>query len=230
MGFSKQELIEIMREIRKLDAAQILEAEDMTRFNVQRFPIDLSNARSEADPYIIGFPFKTLWFKNANSGTAKIRVKLNKNESGQSYAEFGDNDIIKSSKMYSNAFLFWDAQSGVNIEAYVFTDSEVSSGALKASNNVSIAPAATISTPQQRVADNTGNIFIPANPAAKSVLIENTSAVDIKFGGLGTTHNSSATDGITLPSGSSTQLDCSGNIYLVTGGAGTANIQFVYLV
>lgn len=210
-------------------AAKIMRARDLTPFGVQKFTLDLSVARSEANPFVIGFPFKTIWLKNGTTNNSNVLVKFNKNDSGIERVELQSNDIIKSDDMFAQAFLSWSAQSGESIDVYVFVSADIQTGSLLNSGTVTLAPATAISTPARVVASDTGLIKVPANANAKKVMLENAGINDIKFGGNGTTNSGATTDGITLAAGNSVTLDCTADIYVVCATGLTSNIQYIYL-
>lgn len=225
----EQNKLEIIRNDALIQAARILRARDQTPFNVQKFTLDLSAERSESNPFVIGFPFKTMWLKNGSTNATSVNVKFNKNDANIQLVELNSNDIVRSDEMFAQAFLSWSAQSGESIEIYVFVSAEIQTGALINSGTVSVAPASVISVPISRTADDTGNIFIPANSGAKYMMMENLSAAnDVKFGGAGLTNSGAATDGITLRTESSLKLDCTADVYLRCAAGLTAQVQIVY--
>lgn len=143
--FTRQDLIQIIRDVTKIRSSEIYEADALTPFTKQSFTLDLSNAVSADNPRPIGFAFKSFILKNASGNadnTANIFIKFNKNDSGISWVNYLNNDSETCiDGMWSDAFLYWDAQPGKSIQLVVSTNSDLRTGSLILGGSVVIRPS-----------------------------------------------------------------------------------------
>lgn len=226
----KQFLKDLISELRKPQQAQIFEAQTTNPFQIQKFSLDLSTATTEQAPFEIKFPFKAIWFKNANTGAASLNVKFNKNDTSISRVAVTNNDIIKSNSFFSAAFLDWSAQSATTIDVYVFIDAEVFSGSLISANTVTIANPSTFTvTNPTTLTGATAGLLFSSNSNVKKRTIENNSGQTIWLGGSGVT-NSGATTGLAIPSGQLYETTNTGALYAYSATAITAGVSGVTCV
>ncbi|HRO67175.1 MAG TPA: hypothetical protein PL182_06405, partial [Pseudobdellovibrionaceae bacterium] len=160
--------------------------------------------RDENDPYRIGFPFRSLYFQNANSSNALIRVKLNGHDSRQDLVDLEIGDVFDLGEQIAEAYLSWDPQPGVSGHLLVFTNSSFRPGKMRSVNagGVSIndgsvaqllAPVAgTISTAAE---------LLPLDLNRKVGTLVNDTGGDIYLGGDNTVTDAGATKGIIWPAG-----------------------------
>jgi hypothetical protein len=218
-----------MTEYLQKKAQQVLNARLNNRDQLYTFTIDLSVAVSAREKkYRIDKPFKAISFEDATTNSNYVNVQFDEQLEGKSFKKFKDNSGLTCETMFNGCTIYFPAQTG-SITCTIYYDCEYTSGALLNSGTINVAPASAISVPARVVADDTGAIFIPANSAAKKVIIENAGANDIKFGGVGTTSSGAATDGITLTAGAAITLDCNADVYTTCAAGLTSNIQYVYL-
>lgn len=138
IGNKDQLMQEILDQENLRRAAFIKDADQSAGFKVQTFTIDLTTARTEFNAFPIGFPFKSIVFDQATDPSAIVKVKFNSNDAGVSTQLFKDNASVSTNRMFSKAFLYWDAQPGVTINVTVYIDSEYSSGSLINSGTITI--------------------------------------------------------------------------------------------
>lgn len=222
MLFSKDELKLIIKEAAKEIAAQIYEASVMSPFSVQSTTsVDLTTARTETNALEIGFPFKAIWFKNATDNSVKLKIKFNKNDasgSGQ-YVEVVGNDILASDKMYSKAYVYWEAQSGKSIDWVVFTDTVPQTGSLINSGTVSVARATSATLTNPAVSASTATSILAANTSRKTAHIQNVSGASVFIGFANTVSNSGSTKGLEITNGGYFKIENTAQIYAYSVGA-----------
>lgn len=211
---TKQEFKQALADFLRDDTTQIYGGNDESPFVAQTFTIDLSTAKSEQDPFIIGFPFKTIVIKGAaTDSTSTINVKFNKNDSGISTVPMIVNDVLNANVINAKAFLSWSAQAGKTITVIVYLHANYSSGSLVNSGSVSVSPSSgfkALANPALGAA--TAAVLIASNVLAKRRTLQNNDTASIWIGPSNVT-NAGATRGIELLTGSSTEISSSAAIY-----------------
>ena len=225
--------MENLRQYNQFQKDAIEEARQTGAFKVQTYLIDLSTAKTEQDPFIIGYPFKTIAFENATADSVEVSCKFNSNDQGVSAQVFKDNAVVQTNKMFSGAYLFWSAQSGQSIRVTVYVDSEYSTGSLKNSGTIAVSGITTpvvIDDPNTLTITNpaisaaTATKIVTGSTANRRVYIENNDTEDVYVGADNTVTNSGATKGFTIPMGMVYEDEFKGDLWLYSVGGNAAGL------
>lgn len=228
--------METLRQLNQFQKDAIEEARQSGGFKVQTYLIDLTTAKTEQDPFIIGFPFKSIAFENATADSVSVNCKFNSNDQGVSSQVYKDNAVVKTDKMFSGAFLYWSAQSGQSIRVTVYLDSEYTTGSLKNSGTIAVSGITnpviaddpnTMVITNPVIAAATAVKIVTGATANRKIYIENNDTEDIYLGPDNTVTNSGATKGITVPMGLTYQDDFKGDVWAYSVGGNAAGLVTV---
>lgn len=125
---TKQVADAILSRIMDVQNAEIFKASTELPFGVQVVTLNLGTARSEDDPFIIAFPFKSLYVENATDVASEVNCKLNIRDKHQSPVRLKLNDSIETDRMFGSAYLYWDAQASKQMTIVFFVDARFRSG------------------------------------------------------------------------------------------------------
>lgn len=217
----KRNMAAFLKEVNEQRSAYIKEADQSAGFIVQTFrSVDLSTAAAEFSPgLVIGFPFKSIVFENASSDSVRVKCKFNSNDSGVSYQTYGDNASVRTDKMFSKAFLFWDAQPGETIDITVYVNSDYFSGALKNSGGVSVPDGvfinegATFTAAVTSIPSGTATLVFAASTTRRKGRIQNFGSVSI-WVGASTVTDTGANRGEEIPAGGSFDWNSAAALYV----------------
>lgn len=234
----KNELIKFLKEVNSQQSAFIKEADQSAGFIAQTYRnVDLSTAASEFAPgLIIGFPFKSIIFENASSDSVRVKCKYNSNDAGVSFQTYGDNASVKTDRMFSKAFIFWDAQPGETIDITVYLTADYFSGSLKNSGTVSVAEIVdpvvidkgnvrTITNPV--IAATTATQVVVSSAGIRKIKIFNDDTETIYIGGDSTITDLGATKGEPLPAGLVWETECVDDVWIYSVGGNAAGLVTV---
>jgi hypothetical protein len=200
MAIDKNQLRQITKAAYVPRAAEILDSATNNPFQLQKFVLTLTTAKTEQDPFIIGFPFKGILMKAGSDNLTNVNVKFNKNDQGIDMVNMVTNDAINSEHMFSSAYISWPAQSGKTITVYVFVDSSFQSGSLINSGTVTTSLPSTVTGPTQvALSATTATIIIPANAANRVTTLQNKTGADLYVGGSTIGAVGGANEGIKIP-------------------------------
>ena len=187
-------------EMNSLLQAQLRNVDINSTFELQTFTIDLTTARTEQDPYIIGFPFKSIAFSDATDNSTYVNVKFNKNDSGISTRKFKDNSSLVCDGIFTKGFLSWPAQSGKIITVTVFVRSRYDSGSLINSGTVSVSTNSAATGPTRTtLSAATAASVAAANASRKTIALQNHTGNAVWFGPSSSVSNTGANQGIEVP-------------------------------
>lgn len=114
--------------MRNLDNAAIRNSRANPATLIQVVTLDLSTAKTEADPYKIGYPFKTIYVASASDASANANMKLATRNVGAGAVPLYLKDVIEQELPIDGAFLHWSAQSGKTMTLVIFLESSFRSG------------------------------------------------------------------------------------------------------
>lgn len=194
----------ILQALAQAARAKIYEGSTQAPFAIQKLELELDTARTEENPYRIGFPFKAVYVQSATDTSTVIKFKPQTKDTFQSAVELGRKDVLNFEYPLSEAFLHWDAQTNKSVTLIFFVDAEFKSGSQISQNSggVSINDGSTVSAPTQvTLSATTAAIICPANSDRKVATIENATGADLYIGGDNTITNSGATRGIKIANG-----------------------------
>lgn len=200
MSVDKNQLRQITKAAYVPRTAEILDAATANPFQLQKFVLTLTTAKTEQDPFIIGFPFKGILLKAGSDNLTNVDVKFNKNDQGIDKVNMVTNDAINSQQMFSGAFISWAAQAGKTITVYVFLDSTFVSGSLINSGTVTTSLPSTVTGPTQvALSAVTATIVVPANLANRLTSLQNKTGANLYLGGSTIGAVGGANEGIMIP-------------------------------
>lgn len=171
-------------------------------FEIQTMTLTLTTARDENLPLRIGFPFKSVFVREATDGTVKVKIRPTTQDSYQSGVNLKLNDSLILQRQVSEAFISWDAQSGKTIELVFFVSSEFKSGSQVSQNagGVSISDGTAFTTARTALTAATATSVLASDSTRKKGTIQNTTGASIWVGD-STVTNSGATMGLEIPTG-----------------------------
>lgn len=225
--------METLNQYNQFQKDAIQESRQSGGFKVQSFLIDLTTAKTEQDPFVIGFPFKTIAFENATADSVSVNCKFNSNDQGVSSQVYKDNAVVQTNKMFSGAYLYWSAQPGQSIRVTVYLDSEYTTGSLKNSGTIAVSGITnpviaddpnTLTITNPVIGAATATKVVTGSTANRKIYIENNDTEDIYLGADNTVTNSGATKGITIPMGMTYQDEFKGDLWLYSVGGNAAGV------
>lgn len=165
-------------------------------FEIQRLKIDLTTARLDTNPFVIGFPFKSVFVRGATDPLTSINLIPITQDSYQSYVSLTQNDSLVFQRQIPKAYLSWSAQSGKYIELIFFVTAEFKSGSQLSVNGggVSINEGSAFTTAVVALTAATATAVFAQNSLRKCGTFENETGADIWVGG-STVSNSGTTKG-----------------------------------
>lgn len=194
-------------------------------FQVQKIDLDLAAARSETDPFKIGFAWKSVFVQAATDVFANVSMRIGTRDSIQSPFSLKQNDSLVIDRRTPEAYLHWDAQAGKTMSLLFFTDAEFRSGSQISvtGGGVSINEGSTVTGPTQVVLTAAVAAAIaPADSTRKTATIENKTGGPIYIGDV-TVTDSGATEGILIPAGSKIVWRNTGALYGYSAAGGNVH-------
>ncbi|MBX2986490.1 MAG: hypothetical protein KF802_01205 [Bdellovibrionaceae bacterium] len=203
---------------RELSQAEVIHGLTNREQMFQRVTLDLSVARSENNPYRIGFPFSCVFFETSSRPDAFFYLKPSSRDSQQPHLKMSYRDSWSVAGKVPEAFLHWPAQTGAKVELVVMIDSDMRSGSQISltAGGVSISDGSTVETLAAVTVGIAASQIVPQDLLRKGVLIQNLGAEDIFLGDVSVTIAS----GIRLSSGESFQFKNQAALYGISGTAG----------
>lgn len=209
-------------------AAYIKYANENAAFEVQTFVLDLSTARTENNPFVIGFPFKSIVFEEASDNTVSVNCKFNSNDAGVSVQKYKDNASVVTDRIFSKAFISHAAQSGKSIRVTVYLNAKYESGALINSGTVNVTTPTTATLTNPALSATTATLLAASSASTKRVTVFNNDTETLFVGFANTITNSGATSGIPVPAGASIEFENQSAVWgYSVGGASVGQIQVV---
>ena len=123
-----EEAKSLLSEAKRIYDASIIDSKANQPFEIQAITLDLSNARLESDPYIVRFPFKSLYIQTASSSVANINLKIGTRDSYQSPINLKRKDSLEFDQPITEAYIHWDAQTSGSVTLIFFVSGKVSTG------------------------------------------------------------------------------------------------------
>ncbi len=168
-----------------------------------KVPIDLSVARSENDPLVVSYAFKSVFMPVASDPSVVLKFKPVSKDADHTAFPMNLRDSFALDYQVPQAFIHWDAQPGKTAELMFFADGEFRSGSQLSvsSGGVSITEGASASGPiSVTLAANTAGIIAPQNFNRKAALLQNKTGADLFIAGDNTV-NATTNEGLTVPNG-----------------------------
>lgn len=198
--FSSELIRQIIAETDANRAAQIQDVVVNNYSDIQVYTIPLDTAKTFADPFIIGYAFKTLWLKNATDNTTEVSVRFNDKDRVNSEVPLRNNDVVESESLFGSAYLSWSAQPGKTITLIVGVRTSFKSGALINSGTLNLAVPATATGPTRvTLAAATAAVVVAADPATKNAIVQNHTGAPAWYGPSSSVSNTGANQGIEVP-------------------------------
>lgn len=187
-----------------------------------KVPIDLTSARSETDPLVVSYAFRSVFMAIASDPSVRIFLKPVSKASDHNAFPMNLRDSFALDYQVPECFIHWDAQPGKTLELMFFADGEfrsgsqlsVSSGGVSINEGTSISLAAPVTLTAAAAA-----IIAPVLLTRKVATIENKTGASL-FVGDATVTNAGATEGIIVPPGGIIKWKNTGALYgySVAGG------------
>lgn len=204
------------------DQARILANPGDRRQTIQRITLNLATAKAEHDPYIIRFPFKSLFIAEATDTSSKVYLKPGTLDDHQDSMPLSLRDSWGLDYPINPAALFWDAQPGKTMQILFFLDSKFVSGSIvsRTSGGVSISEGESVSAPSSvTLIAATAAAIVPQNLNRKVATIQNKTTAGLYIGD-STVTNTGATEGIEIPIGGIIEWKNTGALYGYSVGGG----------
>lgn len=168
----------------QLRNAAIFEGTTQKPFEVQSVTINLSTARLNTDPYVIGFPFRSVYVSAASDVSATLNLIPQTRDSYQSSIPFKLNDSWSVDQPAAMGFLNWTAQTGKTITLHFFIDSEFRSGSQisQTGGGVSINDGSSFVTSRVSLTAATATSVLSTDTSRKQCNIQNNTGADVWFG------------------------------------------------
>ena len=221
MNIKPQQAGALLLPQRNKDRAHIYESKANPNALFQIVEIDLSVARPFAAPYVIGFPFKTLYAETMSNGV-EIKFMPNTRSSGQQPLLVNRRDVLRFENPISGGFISHEAYPGETIRLALFLESDFTSGTILSQNSGGV----TISSGSSFNAPTTLSIvgaapaveLLPANTDRNTATIENHSGGPIYLGD--STVDATTNRGLMVPNGGYFQWGNTSALYVfsVAGG------------
>lgn len=198
-------------------------------FEVAVMDFALTTAQLETNPFQIGFPFRSVFVRDASDSTAEISLKVNSRDSGQGAIAIRRNDSIVFPRQQARGFLHWDAQSGKTMQLVFFVSGEFRSGSQISETGGGVAIVdGSAATQENATISATAAALLSADTDRKKAIIVNYDAIDMYIGGdSSVTANAGASkQGLIVPAnGGEREWNSTAACYQIsgTGAAGTAD-------
>jgi hypothetical protein len=189
----------ILQEMRLQKNAEIFEGTTRSPFEIQTLVLDLSTAKTVQDPYIIGFPFKSLFVRDATDATVNVSLKPQTRDSFQSGVTLRLNDSLDFDVQQSSGFISWAAQSGKSITLVFFVNAAFKSGSqvAQSAGGVAIIDGTSYTDTAATTVATTEQLVFALDSTRKKGTIQNGTGGSVFVGKTGVT-NTGATRGFEI--------------------------------
>jgi len=209
----------LLSEAKRIYDASLIDSKANQPFEIQTVTLDLSTAKLESDPYIVRFPFKSVYIQSASSSVANIEMKIGTRDSYQSPINLKRKDSLEFDQPITEAYIHWSAQASGSITLVFFVSGKVSTG----TSDIQLLSNVEGSV----INDNVTNAVTTVNtaltisaPSWAVINIYNEGPSTVYIGGV----SNSSTTGMPIPAGSERQYKNSGIPYACTS-SGTATLR-----
>lgn len=175
MTLDRQALREELDNYFSLGQASLLRSKSDTPFEIIPVTLDLTTARAANDPFIVNFPFKSIYVSSASDTSTSVNCQVDTSDSYQGVFPLGNKDSMTFPFPRAKANLSWSAQAGKSITIIFFVTGEFKSGTVQS----------------QLIGAGVASTFIPktavlvAAAASTPLIAANTSRTKITFQNLG---------------------------------------------
>lgn len=202
---SNKEAEEILAPGRQIAEARVRDQQANPSNQIQTITLDLTTARTEADPYKFPVPFKSMYIQSATDSQTSIDFKANLGKrAGESKITLARKDVLNFEYKIAGGSFSHSAQSGKSITIVFLLEADFKSGTQITENSggVAIEEGTSIdATTRVTLAATTATIIAPANADRNVTYIENATAGPLYISGSNTVTNSGATRGLVVQSG-----------------------------
>jgi hypothetical protein len=178
---------ELVAEAQRLDQAKIFEGQQNPP-EVQKFTLDLSEARDINDPLIVGFPFKSVFVGSASNTSLLVNMRVFAKDAQQSSFPLQRKDAVSFENPITQAFLHWDAfDVNDTIDLYFFRTGDFRSGSQisVSSGGVTVSDGSILTTNVHTLAATTATSILNQDTSRKTATIQN-NTTDFVFLGTAT--------------------------------------------
>lgn len=210
--------------------AKIFEGTTQKPFEVQSITLALDTAATQQNPYIIGFPFKSVYIAAATDTVVGVNLFPNAIESFQSSIPLKQNDSWIVDEPVAKAFLTWSAQAGKTITLIFFVSSMFQSGSQLSisGGGVSISEGTTFTTSQVALTAATATLVAASLSTRKLLSVQNNTGADVWFGGVSVS-NTGTNQGLRISPGAILQWRNTAALYAysIAGGSGDSGLTIM---
>lgn len=198
----------------EVDRAAIADGSNSPPLDIMVVDIDLTTARTIENPYTIGFPFKSVFVRNATDSSVSIKLRPWSSDSLQGDITLKNNDSFLFGLSVARAFLSWGAQSGKTIQLIFSLRGEFRSGSQVSSTSggVSISRGSAQSTSTFTFTAATATQIFSSNTTRKLGTWVNETGATVWIGP-STVTNSGSTKGVPVAPGQTLQWENSASLY-----------------
>lgn len=222
---------EVLNQASELDRAAIYGSDAGITQEFRAVTIDLTTARLETDPYVVGFPFKSFFVTDGTDSNVSISMRLASQDTGNDLMTLKKGSTLKLPYPVRKAFIHWAAQSGKTITIWFFLRGEFNTNVLNLVNSgsVTIGDGDAVTVQTTATVSTAASLF-SQDTTRKKMMISNLSGVRIYLGGAATvTDDSGALVGIPIEPGESYAWENTAQCYAVSQG-GVSTGQKISLV
>lgn len=204
----------LLQEMKLQKEAEVFEGTTKSPFEIQAITLDLSTACLSTAPYRIGFPFRSLFVRNATDNSVSITVRPQTQDSFQSGVDLKLNDSLDFEIQQSGAYLSWAAQAGKSLTLIIFVNALFKSGSQvsQTAGGVAIIDGSSFTRTVTTLAAATATSVLSQDTTRKISNIQNNTGADL-FVGDSTITASGATIGYTVAPGATFQWRNTAQLY-----------------
>ncbi len=190
-----------------------------------RAVIDLGLDIDENAPYVVNFPFRSVFVEQATDAGCIILLKPNTKESIQPPFRMGLRDSWAMDYNIEKCYLHWPKQIGKKMELVFFTDAEFRSGSQISVTSGGIAVSEGISFTDSMVTlpHNVATLVLPVNSLRVKSVIQNIGPQSIWVGAVNVGY-SGATRGYELGAGATFEWKNTSALYAIQGSGAAFDV------
>lgn len=212
----------ILQSIKDQDDASLIQAQADAQLEIISLTLDLTTARLATDPFVIGFPFRSVFIREATDQLVNVNMRVNSRDSMQGSVAIKLNDSFTLPRIVKSGYLHWSAQSGKSITLVFFLSGEFRSGSQLSltAGGTAISEGSSVTNATKTLTAGAASVIFTANTLRKVGMARNTLGETIYLGPAGV----DASTGFPWAVGEVLSYKNTAALYGYTVGGGTLNI------
>lgn len=224
---SPSQMQDLVRRSKSLQEANIYEGNTTPQKEVELLSgLDLTTARLRGNEFAIGFPFRSIYVRDASDSSTELFLLLNTQDTWQPAIRLRKNDVFTLSAPTAKAWLYWAAQSGKTVDLQFTLTSVFSPGNFLVSNTSGLDGTAIASDAKGGVTTSAA-ILVAGNTSRKQTTVFNDTGATMYIGGSGVTLPAGANPGIPIFDQQSFVWKNTAALYVIAAGAVASKVYMM---